>query len=51
MLDEMSGVQSEGRGWPVEVMVAVMEGGEVAILNRYGVEYHLLSSHSVYHVH
>ena len=39
MLDEMSGVQSEGRGWPVEVMVAVMEGGEVAILNRYGVEY------------
>ena len=34
VLDEMSGVQSEGRGWPVEVLVITTEAGDIIILNR-----------------
>ena len=34
VLDEMSGVQSEGRGWPVEVLVVTTQTGDIIILNR-----------------
>ena len=34
VLDEMSGVQSEGRGWPVEVLVLALADREVIVLNR-----------------
>ena len=34
VLDEMSGVQSEGRGWPVEVLLVATETGGITVLNR-----------------
>ena len=34
MLDEMSGVQSEGRGWPVEVLIVTTQAGDIIVLNR-----------------
>jgi hypothetical protein len=34
VLDEMSGVQSEGRGWPVEVLVVTTQAGDIIVLNR-----------------
>jgi WD40 repeat protein len=35
VLDEMSGVQSEGRGWPVEVLLVTTQSGDIIVLNRY----------------
>ena len=34
VLDEMSGVQSEGRGWPVEVLLVTTQDGDIIVLNR-----------------
>ena len=37
VLDEMSGVQSEGRGWPVEVLLVTTQSGDIIVLNRYAI--------------
>ena len=34
VLGEMSGVQSEGRRWPVEVLIITTQNGDIIILNR-----------------